>query len=106
MRRFEQARSPAGHQEAPPRQLAESPAGAAEHGAANQVRLLGESAPALGGQAEIEQAVEPNWHPAAQAPAGPAGKVEARVDTLPGRVGSLSPRVSLPAPAAPITVKP
>lgn len=55
----QQDRSPAGHHEAPPRQLAASPAGAAEQGAANQVRLLGESAPALGGQGEIEHGLEP-----------------------------------------------
>src|SRR6266852_6908032 len=69
MSRFEQARSPAGHQEAPPRQLAASPAGAVEHGAASQVKLLGESAPALGGQADSEQGTDPNWHePAHTAP--------------------------------------
>src|SRR5260370_36193055 len=77
MRRFEQARSPAGHQEAPPRQLAESPVGAAEHGAANHVRLLGESAPALGGQTDIEHGVDPTWHVALQPAADAEGKIEA-----------------------------
>src|SRR5216684_5785412 len=70
MRRFVHALSPAGHQEAPPRQLAASAAaGAFEHGAASQVRLLGESAPALGGQGESEHGADPNWHePAHTAP--------------------------------------
>src|SRR2546430_7507153 len=57
---FQQARSPTGHQ-AEPGQL-ESPVGAWEHGAANQVKPPpAESAAALGGHAEIEQGVEPNW---------------------------------------------
>jgi hypothetical protein len=103
IRTFEHERSPAGHHEALPRQLAASPAGAAEHGAANQVRLLGESAPALGGQAEIEQGVEPNWHAAAQAPAGPAGKIVAVVDIFPGWLVSLNTRFSLPALVVPDT---
>src|SRR2546427_12121656 len=47
--RLEHERSPAGHH-ADPGQLAESSAlGAVEQGAANQVRLLGESAATLGG---------------------------------------------------------
>src|ERR1700694_830632 len=56
-----QERSPAGRHQEDPGQLAASPAGAAEHGAANHVRLLGESAAALGGHADSEQGVEPNW---------------------------------------------
>src|SRR5438477_7279496 len=61
--RFQQARSPDGHQ-ADPGQLA-SPAGAEEHGAANHVYPPpAESAGVLGGQAEIEQGVEPNWQEA------------------------------------------
>ncbi len=90
MRRFEQARSPAGHHEAPPRQLAASAAaGAAEHGAANQVRLFGESAPALGGQIDTEQGTEPNWHGAVHAPFDPAGKMVAEEEILPGWFVSL-----------------
>src|SRR2546422_8593414 len=69
IKRFQQARSPTGHQ-AEPGQL-ESPVGAWEHGAANQVKPPpAESAAALGGQAEIEQGVEPNWQVVA-AQAGP-----------------------------------
>ena len=74
IRTFEHERSPAVHQ-ADPGQLAESPVGAFEHGAANQVRLLGESAPALGGQADTEHGVEPNWHGAAQLAPPPAAHV-------------------------------
>src|SRR5215472_650748 len=60
--RFQHARSPTGHQ-AEPAQAAESPAGACEHGAANQVKPPPlESAAALGGQAEIEHGVDPNEH--------------------------------------------
>src|SRR5439155_1060183 len=61
--RFQQARSPDGHQ-ADPAQLA-SPAGADEHGAANHVYPPpAESAGVPGGQAETEQGVEPNWQEA------------------------------------------
>src|SRR5882672_2757699 len=55
---FQQDRLPAAHQ-AEPGQLA-SPAGAWLHGAANHVWLDGESAGALGGQADTEQGVDPN----------------------------------------------
>src|ERR1700716_1477992 len=48
---LEQERSPAGRHHDDPGQLAVAPEGALEQGAANQVRLFGESAPALGGQA-------------------------------------------------------
>src|SRR5207245_886880 len=75
MKRFQQARSPTGHQ-AEPGQL-ESPVGAWEHGAANQVKPPpAESAAALGGQAEIERGGEPNWQAvAAQAAPRPAPPV-------------------------------
>src|SRR5437879_12408140 len=60
IKRFQQERSPTGHQ-AEPGQL-ESPVGAWEPGAANQVKPpQAESAAALGGHAEIEQGVEPSW---------------------------------------------
>src|SRR2546427_436084 len=75
IKRFQQARSPTGHQ-AEPGQL-ESRVGAWEHGAANQVKPPpAESAAALGGQAEIEQGVEPNWQVvAAQAAPPPVAHV-------------------------------
>src|SRR5256884_4415229 len=75
IKRFQQARSPPGHQ-AEPGQL-ESPVGAWEHGAANQVKPPpAESAAALGGHAEIEQGVEPSWQVvAAQAAPPPAAHV-------------------------------
>src|SRR5438445_11348716 len=75
IKRFQQARSPTGHQ-AEPGQL-ESPVGAWEHGAANQVKPPpAESAAALGGHAEIEQGVEPSWQVvAAQAAPPPAAHV-------------------------------
>src|SRR5207253_10621536 len=64
IKRFQQARSPLGHH-VEPGQLA-SPAGACEHGAANQVYPPpAESATALGGHAEIEHGVDPNWQVAA-----------------------------------------
>src|SRR3989441_1523434 len=70
IKRFQQARSPTGHQ-AEPGQL-ESPVGAWEQGAANQVKPPpAESAAALGGQAEIEQGVEPNWQVVAEQAAPP-----------------------------------
>ena len=50
MSSFEQERSPGGHQADPGQLAASAAAGAAEHGAANQVRLLGASAVRLGGQ--------------------------------------------------------
>src|SRR5450759_2673 len=56
---FIHARSPLVHQPGPG-QL-ESPVGAWLHGAENQVRLDDERG-ALGGQAEIEHGVDPNWH--------------------------------------------
>ena len=62
-----QDRSPAGRHQEDPGQLAASPSGAVEHGAANHVRLLGESAAVFGGQADSEQGVEPNWQELAQA---------------------------------------
>src|SRR5258708_2700503 len=63
-----QERSPAGRHQVDrgPRQLAASPAGALEQGAANQVRLLGESAPAFGGHGDSEQGGDPNWQGAEQ----------------------------------------
>ncbi len=87
--RFQQARSPVGHQEEPPRQLDESAAGAVEQGAANHVRLFGESAPALGGQIDNEQGTDPNWHGAVQAEFSPAGKVGDEEEILPGWLESL-----------------
>src|ERR1700693_1063931 len=66
--RFMHARSPLVHQPGPG-QL-ESPVGAWLHGAANQVRLDDERG-ALGGHAEIEQGVEPNWQAPVQGVAPP-----------------------------------
>src|SRR2546423_15286837 len=72
IKRFQQARSPTGHQ-AEPGQL-ESPVGAWEHRAANQVKAPPvESAAALGGQAELEQGAEPNWQDVAAQAGPPAG---------------------------------
>src|ERR1700686_2795828 len=71
---FQHERSPTGHQ-ADPGQLAASAAAAAEHGAENHVRLLGGSAPALGGHTEIEHGVDPNWQGAAQLTPPPAAQV-------------------------------
>jgi hypothetical protein len=49
--RFQQDRSPTGHQADPGQLVASRALGAVEQGAANQVRLLGESAGTLGGHA-------------------------------------------------------
>src|SRR5437899_2560158 len=71
IKRFQQARSPDGRHHEDPGQLA-SPAGAWEQGAANQVKPPpAGSAATLGGQAEIEQGVEPNWQVAALQEAPP-----------------------------------
>src|SRR6266849_2789121 len=108
MRRFEQARSPAGHQEVPPRQLAAS-AGAFEHGAASQVRLLGESAPALGGQGDSEQGGDPSWHvPAHVAPPPTAQVPEENPDWLTNsivtsRASSVPPPRQTPPPLVKFT---
>src|SRR5216684_8340765 len=93
MSRSWQARSPAGHH-AEPGQLAASPLGADEQGAANQVRLLGESAPALGGQAAIEHGADPNWPlvppAAAQVPdENPAWLTNSRVTSRASKVAPL-----------------
>ena len=63
IRRLVQDRSPAGRHHEDPGQLAASPAGAFEQGAANQVRLLGESAVVLGGQASNEHGGDPEKRP-------------------------------------------
>jgi hypothetical protein len=60
MSSFQQERSPAGHHADPGQLAASAAAGALEQGDANHVKLLGESAPALGGQTSNEQGVEPN----------------------------------------------
>src|SRR5256886_14964652 len=71
IKRLQQARSPTGHQ-AEPGQL-ESPVGAWEHGAANQVKPPpAGSAAALGGHAEDEQGGEPNRRVVAAAGGPPA----------------------------------
>src|SRR5437870_10983538 len=76
--RFQHARLPTGHQVDPGQLGSELPltgGGAAEQGAANQVLppAVAGSATALGGQAEIEQGVEPNWQvpPPQEAPPPP-----------------------------------
>src|SRR6267142_6593974 len=73
-RRFQQARSPTGHQAEPGQAAASAPAADA-HGAASQVRLFGESEPALGGHAESEQGVEPKRHVPPQLAPPPAAQV-------------------------------
>src|SRR3981081_4853681 len=99
------ARSPAVHQ-ADPGQLAASPAGAAEQGAANQVRLLGESAPPLGGQTDTEHGVEPNWQGAAQAAPPPAAQVPDEKpawltnSSVTSRASSVPPLRQIPPPPA------
>src|SRR3989441_3881964 len=103
---FQQARSPTGHQ-AEPGQL-ESPVGAWEHGAANQVKPPpAESAAALGGQAEIEQGVEPNWQVvAAQAAPPPAAHVPVEKpawltnSSVTSRASSSPPLRQIPPPPA------
>src|SRR5712671_6789825 len=73
-RRFQHARSPTGHQ-AEPGQLAASAAAADAHGEANQVRLFGESAPALGGQDCTEHGVDPKRQVPPQLAPPPAAQV-------------------------------
>src|SRR2546427_673380 len=79
MRRFEQARSPAGHHD--PEQLVSwvpAAGGACEQGAANQVLPPSgarASASALGGQIEIEHGCDPNWQVPEQAAPPPAEHV-------------------------------
>src|SRR5713226_9065967 len=95
MSRSWQARSPAGHH-AEPGQLAASRDGADEQGAANQVRLLGESAATLGGHTCSEQGGDPNDPaplpppPAAQVPdENPAWLTNSRVASRASRVPPL-----------------
>jgi len=92
--------------------LAASDAAADEQGAANQVRLFGESAPALGGQACSEQGVDPNRHvppqlappPEAQVPdEKPAWLTNSRVTSRASRVPPL--RQTPPPPANPDPLK-
>src|SRR6185437_1089614 len=72
---FQQERLPTGHQADPGQLAASDAAGAVAHGAANHVRLLGGSAPALGGQTDREQGVEPKRHGAAQLAPPPTAQV-------------------------------
>src|ERR1700716_3710109 len=59
MSRFQQARSPTGHQDEPGQLVASVALGAEEHGAASQAKLLGESARTFGGHACLEHGFEP-----------------------------------------------
>src|SRR5438094_648214 len=106
--RFQHARLPTGHQVDPGQLGSELPltgGGAAEQGAANQVLppAVAGSATALGGQAEIEQGVEPNWQvpppqeappPAAHVPVEkPAWLTNSRVTSRASRrLGKMSDR--------------
>src|ERR1700686_1793992 len=88
--RFEQALSPGWHQDPGPRQLASPGFGLPEHGAANQVRLLGESAGVFEGDPTWQVPTQLAPPPDPQVPdENPAALTNSRVTSCASRVPPL-----------------